>query len=289
MSLNHKLVLGTVQFGLPYGINNQKGQTPKAEVFKILSAAQRNNVSTLDTAPAYGEALKVLAEYMSIGNSFQLISKFHGNNRKAIFESVEMQLKTLQQPSIDYLLFHSFKDWVENPSSIKDLFELKEKGLIKFLGISLYTNEELEKAIDSGCFDVVQVPFNLLDNFSKKGFLFEKAKQRGIKIHVRSVFLQGLFFREQSSLPAFFSPITKSLSEIHSICKRENIKIADLAIQYAVRNEYIDKVLIGVDSEKQFLENIESLNSNIDSKIFKKVDALRVSDLRVLNPVFWPQ
>ena len=114
MLLNHKLVLGTVQFGLPYGINNTKGQTEKEEVFKILQSAQKNAINTLDTAPAYGNSMETLGEFFKHSNSFSVISKFHGKTEKEIVGSVDKQLKVLNRTSLDVLLFHSYKDWLEN-------------------------------------------------------------------------------------------------------------------------------------------------------------------------------
>ena len=49
-----KLGLGTVQFGMHYGISNREGKTPLREVTKILHVARDNQISVLDTAAQYG-------------------------------------------------------------------------------------------------------------------------------------------------------------------------------------------------------------------------------------------
>ena len=270
MLLNHKLVLGTVQFGLPYGINNTKGQTEKEEVFKILQLAQKNAINTLDTAPAYGNSMETLGEFFKHSNSFSVISKFHGKTEKEIVGSVDKQLKVLNRTSLDVLLFHSYKDWLENPSTISVLDKLKQEQKVGKIGISLYTNDEFLSAIESGLFDVIQIPFNILDNYSLKGSLIEKAKNKGVEVHTRSVFLQGLFFKSIETLPAFFSPLKEALSKIHTLCADNNLSVHELALLYVLHQSNIKRVLIGVETEKQLLMNIEVLkkdNISLDNNV----------------------
>ena len=57
-----KLALGTVQFGLPYGITNQQGQVPSDEVARMLKLAAASGIDTLDTASTYGTSESVLGE-----------------------------------------------------------------------------------------------------------------------------------------------------------------------------------------------------------------------------------
>ena len=53
MNCVNKLVLGTVQFGLDYGINNQFGQVHQDEVGQILRWAKKSGINTFDTSSAY--------------------------------------------------------------------------------------------------------------------------------------------------------------------------------------------------------------------------------------------
>ena len=289
MLLNHKLVLGTVQFGLPYGINNTKGQTEKVEAFKILKTAKNNGIDTLDTAPAYGSSMQTLGDFFKNDNSFQVISKFHGTTEKEIINSVDAQLKVLNRTSLDVLLFHSYKDWLENPSVIAVLKQLKQEQKVVKIGVSLYTNNEFSVAIESGLFDVIQVPFNILDNYSLKGDLLKKSKSKGIEVHTRSVFLQGLFFKSIEKSPSFFSPLTEPLLRIHELCRENNLSIHELALLYALHQSDIDRVLIGVDTEAQLLMNIEVLKKDISLEVIEEINKITVEEVNLLNPVSWPK
>ena len=273
MLLNHKLVLGTVQFGLPYGINNTKGQTEKEEVFKILQSAQKNAINTLDTAPAYGNSMETLGEFFKHSNSFSVISKFHGKTEKEIVGSVD----------------NSYKDWLENPSTISVLDKLKQEQKVGKIGISLYTNDEFLSAIESGLFDVIQIPFNILDNYSLKGSLIEKAKNKGVEVHTRSVFLQGLFFKSIETLPAFFSPLKEALSKIHTLCADNNLSVHELALLYVLHQSNIKRVLIGVETEKQLLMNIEVLKKDISISLIQEINNIKIEEIDLLNPVTWPK
>ena len=72
--LANKLGLGTVQFGLPYGISNANGQTSAEEVKAILQAAAQHGISLLDTASAYGNAEAVLGK--NDLRNFRIVSKY---------------------------------------------------------------------------------------------------------------------------------------------------------------------------------------------------------------------
>ena len=58
-----KIALGTVQFGLNYGISNTNGQVPPEEIARILDYCKLNGIDTLDTAQGYGESEKVLSQF----------------------------------------------------------------------------------------------------------------------------------------------------------------------------------------------------------------------------------
>ena len=68
-----KLGLGTVQFGINYGINSEFGKVKSKEVMKILNYAHIKNINYLDTAPSYGDSEKVLGT--SKKSDFKVVTK----------------------------------------------------------------------------------------------------------------------------------------------------------------------------------------------------------------------
>jgi uncharacterized protein len=284
-----KLILGTVQFGLPYGINNKIGKPSREEVRQILDEAYTAGIKTLDTASTYGDAVDVIGQYHeSADTRFAIINKLPaGINSADVGGIIQRELKSLHIPSFEAYLFHSYDDYVGKPDLVKQLHEQKQKGRIKKIGVSIYTNEELEFLINENKADLIQLPFNLLDNHNIRGALMQKAKAQGIILHTRSVFLQGLFFKPLDSLPVFLQPLRGYLEQLQAIAAEENISIAALALGYALYQKAIDGVLIGVDSVEQLRENLQRTQQPLPAKAFEKIEKIVVKEKELLNPVNW--
>ncbi|MBW2996320.1 aldo/keto reductase [Candidatus Woesearchaeota archaeon] len=279
-----KLALGTVQFGMDYGINN-RGKIPKKEVFEILGFAKENGIDVLDTAYAYGSSESVIGEFISkTNNSFKIVSKLPSKNWENAFEE---SAKRLNSEKVYACLIHDFDSFLENPQIFDKLKILKQKGKIEKIGFSLYYPKEVLYLLDNNVqFDIVQVPFNIFDQrFSS---VFELLKEKGVEIHVRSVFLQGLFFKNPAKLEGDFVKIKDKLSDLRSISERTGIPISALCINFALLNQDIDKVIIGVDS-------LENLQENIDSSKYKKkvnevygiLSDLKEDDEGIILPINW--
>ena len=200
-----KLVLGTVQFGLNYGINNHLGKPSDSSIKSILDKAYTSGITLLDTAEAYGDAQERIGLYHNkYGIKFKIITKFGPSVKNLpsnISERVLKDIKILNIDSLYCYMFHSFNDFNNYFNKFeKDLCRLKNNGFIQKLGVSLHTNEEFKKVLEFDNIDLIQIPYNLLDNSNKRNEVLIKAKQKGIDVHTRSAFLQGLFFKPISEL-----------------------------------------------------------------------------------------
>jgi aryl-alcohol dehydrogenase-like predicted oxidoreductase len=290
--MTDKIILGTVQFGLDYGINNSSGKPGKEEVFSILELAFKNKICLLDTAEAYGNSHEVIGNYhRQVSYKFDIITKFSSTRTDLSADLAIRISQNLQVLNVNYLyayMFHSFNDFEtyygEHQHSIA---ELKSKGVIKKFGVSIYTNEEFERLLKYNGVDLIQLPFNLLDNNYQRSALIAEAKGKGIEIHTRSVFLQGLFFKNPRSLPEKLAVLEPYLEEIVAIATENNLNIKDVALNYAVRQKDIDYVLIGVDKVQQLQDNLKSLGNKIPEHIIKKIDGLCVTETALLNPSNW--
>jgi uncharacterized protein len=260
--VNQKIILGTAQFGLSYGINNSAGKPSVKEVFDVLDIAYRNGINFLDTADAYGDSIEVIGNYHNNSkNRFKVLSKFANVVHGELEQIVKNSLDKLRIAQFDVYSYHSFADYFNNRFLMNDLLELKTKGLLRKIGISVYTNSELEQVIDDINIEVIQLPYNLLDNSNLRGNLIERAKQKGKLIHVRSVFLQGLFFMNCNSFPETLSPLKPYIQTINDYCTIKSLSIHSLALSYAFFNKNIDNVLIGVDNNSQLLNDIGSIQN----------------------------
>jgi uncharacterized protein len=282
----HKLALGTVQFGIPYGINNKVGQVSESEAFRILDMALQQGITTLDTASAYGTAVQVIGKYhRQSNNRFKVISKFHFKP-DLTHNYFEQELTTLGIDTYEAMLFHSFQDF-KNEVAVNTLLEQKSKGHLNKIGVSIYTNEQFADAMTHAAIDIIQLPFNLLDNRKYRGSLMQEAKKLGKELHVRSAFLQGLFYKDPQSLPLKLSPLAHSIVGIQDVAKQCNKSIGSLALNYVLHNVLVDAVLIGVDSEEQLLENIKNVGPELSATVLETIEKIEVGDINLLSPINW--
>ena len=278
-----KISLGTVQFGLEYGVNNSKGQTTKDEVLKILKRCIKVGIEHIDTAAAYGSAENVLGEVIQsegLSNLFKITTKYKGNGIDNLSLSTRESLQKLRVEKLHCQMFHSYQDFKHTEYIIKP-------DSVDKMGVSVYTNEELLDTIKDPKICVVQCPFNLLDNHSVRGESLKLAKEKGVEVQVRSAFLQGLFFMDRDRLPFALLALKGPLQELDKICSDNQITMSHLALGYCLSKDYIDKVVIGVDSLEQLNMNIEAIKPPLPKFIIEKIDKIRVINQTLLNPTNW--
>lgn len=292
MQATSKIVLGTVQFGLSYGINNQSGKPSQIEVNKVLDLAFDNNIRLLDSAEAYGNAHEVIGEYHQNSTiRFEIISKYHASRADLpsdIHQRVHSLLSTLHVDHLYGYMFHNYKDYAQlKEELLPPMKKLKTEGKIHRIGVSLYTNQEFASVIEDDSIDMIQLPFNMLDNNTLRGELLRKAKERGKEIHTRSVFLQGLFFKKVETFSEKLNPLKKYIQTLREISIQHNTGIGEMALNYAVQQPLIDHVLIGVDNAMQLKENLSLLERRWNTATMRAIDALAVNETELLNPANW--
>jgi aryl-alcohol dehydrogenase-like predicted oxidoreductase len=285
-----KIILGSVQMGLDYGINNSIGKISIEESHKILSKANLSGIGTLDTAEAYGDAHQVIGQFHrnQPGYKFKIVTKVPHNIEASSFENkVKKYLEDLEVKYLEVLMFHSFESFINNPKAINVLVDLKLKGYINHIGVSVYTNYQMEYLLNEDEISVVQLPFNLLDNFTIRGNLIKQLKVKGKIIHTRSAFLQGLFFKNCNNENKIVQKLHSQLELLKQIALKSNCSMEELALSYCLQQDNIDNVIIGVDSINQLDANLEASNYMIGEEIMQKVNTIRVEDLDLLNPSIW--
>lgn len=273
-----KIVLGTAQFGLQYGINSA-GRPNEKDVRDILKEAYRGGVSIIDTSSAYGNSEDILGRSVSIGEEFKIVSKYP-KGKVSVSEMFNGSLNRLKMKRLYGYLLHHFEVYKNNPAVWNEFEALKNSERVRKIGFSLYTPEELEIIMDHHIsFDLIQIPFNIFD----RKFLpyMKELHEKGIEIHVRSTFLQGLFFKDRNALPEKLIPMKKYLLQLDEFSKGTGLSISEIALNYNLQNPYIDGVLIGVDNVMQLQMNMSAIkNTFIDLNI-------DVKEKYLLNPVNW--
>ena len=192
--LNNKLVIGTAQFGLDYGISNQKGKTSLQEAHSILDLMKRKNLFELDTAKTYGDSEKVLGLYFKNNPQcdWNVTTKITEMKNSIVLQLKDSEKKLFLKPNI--LLAHTLEIF-QNSKFQLSVKSLKKKKLVKKMGVSLYSEDDVKRVISSSCIpDIIQLPMNILDTRLYRRGVIDKICNSGIEVHIRSVFLQGLFY-----------------------------------------------------------------------------------------------
>lgn len=285
--INSKLILGSAQFGMSYGINNLYGKPNKLQINEILNFARSKGVKYIDTAEGYGSAEKNLGKYnIDNFNSFKFNTKFK-KQKNSLKKQLSKTLKLLNIKQIETYFFHNYEDFYQNSKIFEELIDLKNEKLIKNIGISIYDNKEFKSAIEHEQIDVIQTPYNLLDNYSKRGNLIKKSKYLGKKIQARSLFLQGLFFKPLKFLNKQFDPLKPYLKTINEYSIEYQISIESICLQYAMKNDLIDYFIIGVESLEQLKNNLNCLSKELPNEVFEYINDLRVIQEDLLLPKNW--
>ena len=195
--------------------------------------------------------------------------------------------KLSMHPTI--LLAHSASLYLEE-SFHKDLRSLMEVNSISKSGVSLYTENEIKKIIDSDFKpDIIQLPLNILDARFYHNDILKQLTQIGIEIHARSVFLQGLFYLHISEIKTRFSDALPYLEKLKSIAIDYGITLAELSLLWVTGLEEVSKVIIGVDKIGHLKAHLDTLSKQVNSSVFEEALAINYNNENILNPSLWPK
>jgi aryl-alcohol dehydrogenase-like predicted oxidoreductase len=285
-----RIALGTVQFGTNYGVANASGQVSIPEVQKILNFAKKNRIKTLDTASSYGESETVLGNYglsnWEVVTKIPSIPENISNIQEWIVSQVESSLRRLNTEKVDGILLHDSDQILGKNRNIirQSLSYLKESKLCKKVGLSIYDVNKINEYIEDGDIDLIQAPLNIFDKRLIKSDILEALKNRGIEIHARSIFLQGLLLLKRDSLPITFVDSKSLFDEWHFWLRQNNLDAVEACLKFVTQYKDIDKIVLGVQDIQQ-LEKIVSIISNNTHVEFPEWQS-KISD-KLINPSLW--
>lgn len=293
MNLNNRIGLGTVQFGLKYGINNTSGQVDEPSAEKIIQTyCDAVSTPVFDTASAYGNSEYVLGKiFRRLGTTrdIRVISKFPPQVHAAdeLHTSLKKSAELLQVNALYAYMAHDVDTVIRQPGLYEELLKLKEKGLIQKAGFSAYHPGQVQWFLDRHLpVDLIQIPYNIFDRRFES--LFDSIRNAGIEIHTRSAFLQGLFYKKVNDLPAYFDSVKDKIAYIQQISMEGGISLNKLLLLFSLQQSAIDRVILGVDSPQHMHLN---LLSNEDIHIFNTINsAINHYEIGedILLPYKWP-
>ena len=285
----NRLALGTVQFGLPYGIANQAGQTSRAEAKAMLQLASTNGIDTLDTAIAYGESEMCLGEVGTQG--FKLVTKLPAVPDDCadvsgwVKQQLNASLSRLGVTAAYGLLLHRSEQMLgpHGAALYQVLQELKDNGQVQKVGVSIYSPSELVALTQHYHFDLVQAPFNVVDRRLYKTGWMQRLKDDGVEVHIRSVFLQGLLLMAKADMPSKFSPWGDLWQTWHRWLADYDGSATKACLAFPLSFPEIDRVVVGADSVNQLAQIVNASNSQSISKL----PDLECEDESLINPANW--
>ncbi len=284
-----RLALGTVQFGVPYGIANQLGQVSRDAAKSMLSLAKEESLDTLDTAIAYGESEDCLGEIGTQG--FKIVTKLPAIPHDCsdisawVYEQISFSFSRLNVNHVYGLLLHRSEQLLEKNGDIlyQILLALKASGKVKKIGISIYSPSELDALYSRFPVDLVQAPFNLVDRRLLTSGWMKRLKAGCVEIHTRSAFLQGLLLLPQHNLPTQFLEWNDLWGRWHNWLNANNTSAIQASLSYPLTFPEIDRVVVGADSLVQLKQIICA------SKMPFPLDFPNIchDDERLINPANW--
>jgi len=259
-----RLALGTVQFGLPYGVANTHGQVNSEQAEAMLKAARDAGIDTLDTAIAYGEAEELLGRIGVAG--FRLISKIPALREHVgavddwVVAQVEASLKRLRVPRLGGLMLHAPDDLLgpHGAELARGMQRARDAGLTERIGLSVYCPEQLVALSGRLQLEIVQIPANVFDRrFADTGWL-DRLAADGVEVHARSAFLQGLLLMPSDSVTSKFAPYRPLIDRWHSWLTSEAKGTLPVAacLGHVASYPGIDRIVVGADSLAQLQEII---------------------------------
>ena len=290
-----KLSLGTVQFGLDYGITNQSGQMPLGLVSEVLALARLHGLADLDTAISYGDAEARLGQIGVQG--FRVVTKLPplpwafpvGVSDAGVWAAAQLKasLRRLGCDNVYGLLLHRPSDLlgIQGPALLDALLNMQAQGFVQKLGISIYAPSELDAVMPLVRWGLVQAPFNLVDRRLQTSRWLEKLKDMDVELHTRSAFLQGLLLTRSDALPPKFAPWLKQWRRWQDWQKVTGCSALSACLAFPQSFQEVDRVVVGIDSPAQLrailaskLEPLPSYWPDIES-----------DDDLLINPSRWTE
>lgn len=294
-----ELCLGTVQIGMDYGIMGQT-KPPLEDAVAWLDYATQNGITAIDTARAYGTAEEVVGAFIrkktvprerlfiSTKMKPNLLDDHISNEYETVIErELKKQLEILGVDYVDTYVYHSAR-YAFDKDKLCAIHRMKEKGLARKTGVSVYEPEEAKSCFQSGIVDFIQAPYSIFDHRMKKAGTFTLAANIGCEIHTRSAFIQGLIMMDEKQVPAYLSEAKPMIRRIKKLSDEAGVSRVHLAIQYVKQEPEISHLVFGVDSLEQLKEDIAYFQEPLPKELLRQIGE-EFDDMKaeIVMPSLW--
>lgn len=291
-----KLGLGTVQFGMDYGVSNAAGRVSEPAAREILDIAREAGIDTLDTAAGYGDAEAVLGRICADWPDARIVTKTcvlrdmaaGRAPADAVRETFEGSLERLGHDRVDTLMAHLADDLLgaDGDAVWAAMAALKDAGLVRRIGSSCYTAAEAQALMARYPIEIIQLPMNAFDRRMAEAGVLEACRDEGIAVHVRSAFLQGLLLMDPARLPDGFSSARAPLTAFRGAADEAGLTPLAAALCAVSDAPGVERVIVGVTSAGELREILEAAEAAAGASL--DADALAVDNEALITPSRWP-
>ena len=291
-----RIGLGTVQFGAPYGITNAAGQVSRAEVARVLARAGEHGIDLIDTAALYGESEAAIGASLPRPSHFRIVTKTskHSDGETPAAGAARLEATFLQSldrlgdESVHGLMAHEADDLLKpaGPALWDAMLALKSRGRVARIGASVYTGAQIDGLLRHYPLDLVQIPINAVDRRLIDGGQLARLKARGVEVHARSIFLQGLLLADPSKIERRFGPLQACVAGLNGHFAAHGLSPLDGHLTTALQNAAIDCVIVGITS----VGELDALAAAVSkAALAPRIDVTpwSIRDETVLSPALW--
>lgn len=289
-----KLILGTAQFGMPYGATNVTGQVTPQEAVKILAVAVEAGIDSIDTAAGYGVSETVLGTLLPAFPLLRVITKLPGiggavisaDDIRSARETISKSLEHLHRDTLDGLLLHQGED-IFKPGGeqvIELLQSLRETGVAARIGVSVYDASDIDRILKVFKPDIVQVPLNLFDQRLIGSGHIRRMTEAGIEVHARSAFLQGILLADAAALPVYFRRFDEPFERYRNFLLRNELTRMQACLGFVTQLSGMDRIVVGVTRASELTEILASIDSAVD---LSSMSELSCEDPMLIDPRRW--
>lgn len=290
-----KIVVGTAQLGLSYGIANKTGKVNFQTAKEIFLNSKANRVFHVDTAKLYDDSEKIIGDVLPDGN-WKIITKtpvfnqsyIGANEVEILSSSLNDSLMRLNLKTIEGLMIHNCEDLFKSGGwkLFKEMQNLKKQGLVRKIGVSVYNEKNIRSVLEKFEIDIIQLPVNIFDQRLIHSGCLTFLKNKGVEVYARSIFLQGLLLMRTGEIPIYFEPIKEKIERFIKTSSDLSVNRLTLALGFVLNIKEIDHVVVGVDDLSHFNEIIDSLSA-IPKIDINNYDYLSINDPMFVDPSEW--
>lgn len=299
-----EIAFGGVEIGMPYGIGveSEKDMLSEEEAVRLLHAAVDEGITLFDTARMYGRSENIMGKAFKgmrdqVVISTKCVHLHHEEDKLPVKEKLRMiienslheSLRALQTDHVDIFMLHNATMEILEDDDVADIFSgIKRSGKARSVGVSTYLPNETKYALETGVWDVIQLPFNLLDQRQKE--YFELAAQKGVGIIARSILFKGLLSDRGTNLHPKLRSVQKHIETYHTLLNNHFADLPTLATKFALSFKEISAVLVGIDRMEYLYKSVKTANGYyLGKETLLQAEQLSYPDPAFLNLPHWDE